>query len=245
MRRFRADLHIHTCLSPCAELEMTPLRIVRRALEIGLDMIAVSDHNSAANAAVAMELGRQAGLSVLPALEISSREEAHVLAVFGSIEHALSMQESVYADLPEGPEGRSEWQVLVNEQDEVLGFERRMLLGATSKTLEELVNEIRTCGGLAIASHVDREAFSVMSQFGFVPGDVIFEGFEVLEASRAQQGTVLHPDVPWVSNSDAHRLADIGLRATVLEAESPEFSELALALRGEGGRSARPEEKNN
>jgi len=221
---------------------MTPLRIVRRALETGLDMIAVSDHNSAANAEVAMELGRRSGLSVLPAMEISSREEAHVLAVFGSLEDALSMQESVYADLREGPEGRSEWQVIVNAEEEVLGFERRMLLGATGKTLEELVNEIRTRGGLAIASHVDREAFSVMSQLGFVPGDVTFDGFEVIDPKRARQGVMLHPDVPWVRSSDAHRLADMGRRATVLEAEAPDFTELALALRGEGGRSVRPED---
>ena len=221
---------------------MTPLRIVRRALETGLDMIAVSDHNSAANAEVAMELGRRSGLSVLPAMEISSREEAHVLAVFGSLEDALSMQESVYADLREGPEGRSEWQVIVNAEEEVLGFERRMLLGATGKTLEELVNEIRTRGGLAIASHVDREAFSVMSQLGFVPGDVTFDGFEVIDPKRARQGVMLHPDVPWVRSSDAHRLADMGRRATVLEAQAPDFTELALALRGEGGRSVRPED---
>ena len=222
---------------------MTPLRIVRRALEKGLDMIAVSDHNSAANAAVAMELGREAGISVLPAMEIASREEAHVLAVFASLEAALDMQASVYADLPEGDEGKRQWQVLVNRHDEVLGFERRMLLGATHKTLEELVDEVRSLGGLAIASHLDREAFSVMSQLGFVPREVIFDGFEVIEAARARQGALLHPNVPLVSNSDAHRLDDIGRRATVLEAEAPEFSELALALRGEGGRTVRAEDR--
>jgi PHP family Zn ribbon phosphoesterase len=223
---------------------MTPLRIVRRALDKGLDMIAVSDHNSAANAEAAMELGREAGLSVLPAMEITSREEAHVLAVFGSLEDALGMQESVYADLPDGPEGRNQWQVLVNGRDEVLGFERKMLFGATRKTIEELVLEIRSLGGLAIASHLDREAFSVMSQLGFVPGDVIFDGFEVIEAARAKRGVMLHPEVPWFSNSDAHRLEDVGRRVTIVEAGAPEFSELALALRGEGGRSVRPEDMN-
>lgn len=220
---------------------MTPLRIVRQALEMGLDMIAISDHNSAANAGVVMELGQEAGLRVLPAMEITSREEAHVLALFGSLEAAMRMQESVYADLPVRDDGRSEWQVLVNGLDEVLGFERRELLGATKKSLQELVAEVRSMGGLAIASHVDRGAFSVMSQMGFVPEELIFDGFEVLDPERARAGIMLHPDIPWVSNSDAHRLADIGRRATILEAQGPEFGELVLALRGEGGRSVRPE----
>lgn len=204
-------------------------------------MIAVSDHNSAANASVAMELGKEAGISVLPAMEITSREEAHVLAVFGSLEDALTMQDSVYADLPEGDGEQRQWQVIVNSREEVLGFERKMLFGSTLKTLQELVEEIRALGGLAIASHLDRGAFSVMSQLGFVPGDVIFDGFEVIEAERARQGAMLHPEVPLVSSSDAHRLDDIGRRATILEADAPEFSELVLALRGVEGRSVRPE----
>jgi len=220
---------------------MTPLRIVRTALETGLDMIAVADHNSVANAAVALELGREAGLVVLPAMEITSREEAHVLAVFGSLEAATAMQESVYADLPERADGFHEWQVLVNGRDEVLGFEQKVLLGATDKSLQELLAEVRSFGGLAIASHVDRGAFSVMSQMGFVPEDLFFDGFEVLDPERAKEGLLFHPDIPWVSNSDAHRLQDLGSRATLMKANAPEFGELVLALRGEGGRSVSPE----
>ena len=241
MESFRIDLHIHSCLSPCAELDMTPLRIIRRAKELGLDMIALSDHNSARNAWVAVELGQEHGINVLPAMEVTSREEAHVLAVFETVESAEAMQDALYAELPGDIDGRKEWQVLVNHADEVLGFENKMLLGASSRPLKELVDAIRSFGGLAIASHVDRGAFSVMSQMGFVPDDVIFDAFEVLDSDKARAGLMFHPHVPWVSHSDAHRPEDLGRRYTVLTAEAPEFGELALALKGEGGRSVRPE----
>lgn len=236
MKSMRVDLHIHTCLSPCAELDMTPSRIIGRAVEQGLDMIAISDHNSALNAGVAMQLGRDAGLSVMPALEVTTQEEAHVLAVFGGLAEALSMQELVYSDLPASGGERFGMQVMVSATEEVLGFEQKVLLGATGMTLIEVVNEIRFRGGLAIASHVDRGAFSVMSQMGFVPGDVIFDAFEVLDRQRARRGVMLHPDVPWMSHSDAHRIEDVGRRFTELRAKAPEFQELALALRGQGGR---------
>ncbi len=219
---------------------MSPLRIVRRALSEGLDMIAVSDHNSAANAAVAVEAGREVGLRVLPGMEITTSEEAHVLALFKDTREALEMQESLYAELPDYPDGQSEWQVIVNGADEVLGFEHKLLLGASRRTLKEILDAVRSLGGLAIASHVDRGAFSVMSQMGFVPEDVIFDAFEVIDAKRAEPGLMFHPGVPWMSNSDAHRLSGVGRKHTLLEAEAPEFNELALALKGVGGRSVSP-----
>lgn len=245
MRQYRLDLHIHSCLSACAELDMTPLRIIQRASELKLDMIALSDHNSARNAEVAMELGRKAGITVLPALEIATSEEAHVLALFQSMEAAGAMQDALYAELPGGVEGKAEWQVLVNAEDEVLGFEGKMLLGASARPLKEIVHATKALGGLAIASHVDREAFSVMSQLGFVPEDVFFDAFEVLVPNRARTGLMFHPAVPWVTHSDAHRLDDIGRRVTIMEAHEPSFAELALALKGEGGRSVRPGESVN
>lgn len=241
MRDFRIDLHIHSCLSPCAELDMTPRLIVKMAKDAGLDMIALSDHNSVRNAWAAMELGPEAGLAVLPAMEITSREEAHVLSVFETLEDAEAMQEALYAELPDSMDGHTEWQVLVNHVDEVLGFEDKMLLGASTRPLRELVDTVRSFGGLAIASHLDRGAFSVMSQMGFVPDDVFFDAFEVIDPERARTGMMFHPDIPLMMHSDAHRPADMGRRATVMHSEAATFGELALALKGEGGRWVRPQ----
>ncbi len=240
MREFIADLHIHSCLSACAELDMTPKRIVERAREEGLDIIALTDHNSARNTKVAVEVGRRAGVLVLPGIEVCSAEEAHVLALFGSTDKALRMQEFIYQGLK--PLGDDRWQVVVDDEDVVLGFDGLALMGASGLTLAELPERIRTLGGLAVASHIDREAFSVSSQFGFVPDDVIFDAYEVLEPARAKALLTGGPlgDVPWVSSSDAHRLPDVGRRHTVLEMEEASFEELCKAVRGLEGRRMRP-----
>jgi predicted metal-dependent phosphoesterase TrpH len=216
---------------------MTPRRIIRRAAEMGLDMIAISDHNSAENIDAAMKAADEEGMAVLPAMEVSSSEEAHVLALFDNAEKALQMQETVYRNLAGDVGGGRDWQVVVNEKDEVMGFNKKMLIGATGLTLGELLDEVHASGGLCIASHVDRGAFSVMSQFGFVPENLRFDAFEVINPEAAEAGLVFHPGVPRVRSSDAHRLEDVGARATSFMMEEATFEELAMALRAEGGRS--------
>jgi len=237
MKRFTADLHVHTCLSPCAELDMTPLRIVRRAAEIGLDIIAVSDHNSAENVGAALRAARAAGITVLPAMEITSREEVHVLALFGREEDALGMQERVYRSLPKINSVGPDRQIVVNEKDEVMGFNGMLLIGATEFSFARLVEEVHQAGGLAVASHVDRGAFSVSSQLGFLPEGVRLDAVEVIDHRAADAVLLRRTDVPRLMSSDAHYLRDIGSRTTWFEMEEASLEEIGLALRREGGRS--------
>jgi PHP family Zn ribbon phosphoesterase len=237
LKRFVADLHIHTCLSPCAEVDMTPLRIVERALAKGLDMIAISDHNSAENIGVAVEVAAGRGMALLPAMEVTSSEEAHVLAIFGTAEQAGRMQELVYGSLSGGPGGGWGEQVVVNARDEVLGFNDRALFGATGLGLGDLVREIHALGGLAVASHVDREAFSVIGQLGFIPEDVEFDALEVTRPEKKGSLLSAYMGVPRVCSSDAHRLDDVGRRTTSFYMEEATFEEVARALKGLDGRS--------
>jgi predicted metal-dependent phosphoesterase TrpH len=237
LKRFVADLHIHTCLSPCAELDMTPLRIVEKAVAKGLDIIAISDHNSAENVGVALEVAASKGLALLPAMEITSSEEVHVLAVFGTAEGAVRMQDTVYKSLPEGTSsGVFGEQLVVNERDEVMEFNSRPLFGATSMGLGALVNEIRSLGGLAIASHIDRQAFGVIGQLGFIPDDVVFDAFEVTRPREADALLGSYADVPRICSSDAHYLDDIGSRTTSFNMQEASFEEIRMALKGSGGR---------
>jgi predicted metal-dependent phosphoesterase TrpH len=216
---------------------MTPARIIRQAAAKGLDMIAITDHNSAENIETALRFASGGEISVLPAMEVTSSEEAHVLAVFDGRESVFRMQETVYSCLPKDSGDRGEqWQVLVNEKDEVMGFNKRLLIGATSLSLKDLVNEIHSLGGLAVASHVDRGAFSVMSQMGFVPEDIDFDAFEVIDNKAAEQGLMFHPGVPRVKFSDAHGLNDISARNTAFIMKEATFEELAMAFKGAGGR---------
>lgn len=238
MKRLKADLHIHTCLSACAEIDMTPRRIIDKALEKGLDIIALSDHNSAENVSIAAELARDKGIMVLPAMEITSIEEAHVLAIFETVDKALAMQEKVYAQLPDGvhDEDLLGYQLVVNEADEILNFSKKMCFSATGLSVKDLVDAIHALGGFAVASHIDREYFSVISQLGFIPDDVEFDALEISCNTGHEKAKMLFGDyasIPWIISSDAHDLNSIGKSHTVFVLEGPSFKEIALALRGE------------
>ena len=243
MRQFRADLHIHTCLSPCADLDMSPRGIVARALEAGLDFIAVCDHNSAENVAASVRAGLTRGLWVLPGMEINCREEVHSLAIFEQPEAALEMQSLIYRHLrgTNRPELFGD-QVVVNEEDEVEGFNDRLLIGAAQLGIYEVVREVHRLGGVSIASHVDRPSNSVLGQLGFIPPDL---EFDALEVSRHATGKTLEDiarqgmDCPLLRSSDAHFPQDIGNPCTVFEMERATWDEFRLALRRKLGRQVR------
>ncbi|HEX8948396.1 MAG TPA: PHP domain-containing protein [Dissulfurispiraceae bacterium] len=236
MRKFVADLHIHSCLSPCAEVDMTPRRIIDAAVEKGIDIIAISDHNSAENLAIAVKIAQNKGVMVVPAMEITSYEEAHVLALFGSLESALSMQEIVYRHLPGGvnDERYLGYQLVVNEVDEIVGFNKRLLVTTTGLSMKDLVDTIHSLGGLAVASHIDREAFSIISQLGFISDDMAFDALEISSATdRERAGTAFggYAHFPWLTSSDAHNLRDIGRKTVSLLLEEASFIEIASALK--------------
>ena len=240
MKLFKADLHIHSCLSPCGDLDMSPRAIVKKSREAGLDLIAVCDHNSAENAAAVLRAAGQKGLCVLPGMEISSREEVHTLAIFDRIDQALEMQDIVYGRLKgtNRPELFGD-QVVANEFDEVDGFNDRLLIGAVQISLADVVKEVHRLGGLSIASHVDRPSFSILSQLGFVPKDLELDGLEVSVHTDRESAKKEIPGIAkyaLVSFSDAHFLSDVGKASTSFLMESPCVAEIRLALKGQEGR---------
>ena len=240
MKLFKADLHIHSCLSPCGDLDMSPRAIVKKSREAGLDLIAVCDHNSAENAAAVLRAAGQKGLCVLPGMEISSREEVHTLAIFDRIDQALEMQDIVYGRLKgtNRPELFGD-QVVANEFDEVEGFNDRLLIGAVQIFLADVVKEVHRLGGLSIASHVDRPSFSILSQLGFVPKDLELDGLEVSVHTDRESAKKEIPGISeyaLVSFSDAHFLSDVGKASTSFLMESPCVAEIRLALKGQEGR---------
>jgi len=252
MMRLLADMHVHTVLSPCASREMSPPAIVREALRRGLAMIAVCDHNSAGNVRAVMEAAaraaaREAGLTVIAGMEITTAEEAHVLGLFPDAAAAERAAEEVRAGLPlwrplssNGPAAalRSPEQELVGAAGELICIEEMMLSAASRFALSEAVALIHRHGGLAIAAHMDRRSFSVASQLGFLPPDVPFDALEISAAgaARGRAKEFAAHGLPLVSSSDSHFLDDIGISRTALAVQTPCFAELALALAGAGGR---------
>ena len=216
---------------------MTPREIIGKAASLGITIIAVCDHNSAENVAVTRELGRSQGITVLPGIEICSSEEVHLLGLFGRLEGALKMQEIVYDHLQPGENDEDAFgmQVVVNEIDEVLGFNRRLLIGATDLPVDRVVDHIHRLGGLAVASHIDREGFGIVGQLGFIPEGLEFDALEIsrkMQPDEARERFAAYRHFPWLSSSDAHRPDDIGTRTARLLLRHSTFEEFRLALKG-------------
>lgn len=233
MRKVRADLHVHTCLSPCADMQMQATAIVKQAKKVGLDMIGICDHNSAENVAAVAKAGLREGLAVIPGMEITSSEEVHILGLFSTEQDVMHLQDTVYENLA----GWNDEQVfgpqtIVDEWDHVVGKSSKLLIGATTLTVEQIVEAIHRWAGLAIASHVDRERFSLIGQLGFIPEGLELDAVEVSMASSIGQ----EYDYPVVTSSDAHFLEDIGKNCTCFVIEDVSVDEINKALRSEMGR---------
>jgi PHP family Zn ribbon phosphoesterase len=240
IRLFNADMHIHTCLSPCCDGEMRPKRIIERCREQGLDIIAVCDHNSAGNAVAVIQAGKQHGIHVLPGMEVCSREEVHILTIFKDMEQALAMQAYVYEHLPgNNPPGVFGDQILVDENDQKIGENTRMLIGATELGLHDIVDKAHELKGICIASHVDRPAYGILSQLGFIPPDLMLDGIEVsfrMPLKKTWDTNTNGRALPCVTSSDAHFPDDIGRASTPLMLAAPNLAEIRLALQGKDGR---------
>jgi predicted metal-dependent phosphoesterase TrpH len=233
MRKIRADLHLHTCLSPCADNQMQATVIVKQAKKVGLDMIGICDHNSAENVTAVVKAGVREGLPVIGGIEITSCEEVHILGLFNTEQDLMHLQDMVYDNL--SGENREQFfgpQTVVDEWDHVLGTNHRLLIGATTLTVEQIVKAIHRRAGLAIASHVDRERFSLIGQLGFIPKGLELDALEVSTPSSIKQGY----DYPVVTFSDAHFLEDIGKSYTCFMIEDTSIQEIGKALRCELGR---------
>ncbi len=234
------DTHVHTCLSPCAELEMHPAAVVGAARAAGLDGVVVCDHNAAGNVGAVARAGARSGVAVLPGLEITSAEEVHVQALMPGEASALALAARVQAALPGRNDPRAfGMQVLCDEDENVLGFDEHLLAGATEWTVERVVDEIHAAGGLAVAAHVDREAFGLIGQLGLVPDGLPLDALEVsahTTLARARR-TFARRGEPLLCSSDAHQPGDVGRGVSFFLAEEPSFDELRLALGGSGGRA--------
>lgn len=233
MGKIWADLHLHTCLSPCGDDRMRAAAIVEQAARMGLDMIGICDHNSAENAGAVMSAAARAGLTVIPGMEITSREEVHILGLFRSTEGLMDLQDMIYTNLPgeNDPEAFGP-QIVIDDRDCVVGMNNKLLIGATNLSVEQVVGAIHHFGGLAIASHIDRERFGIIGQLGFIPKGLGLDAVEVANASLCDWDYAY----PVVASSDAHYLEDIGRNSTCFMMEEASFDEIAKALKCEGGR---------
>lgn len=182
MAWFSADLHVHSCLSPCGDLSASPRVIAEMARDADIDLLALTDHNSSLNCPAFAHHAQRLGLGALFGMEATCAEEAHVLCLFGTLETALEFSSWAYghlADVKNSPDGFGD-QVYVNIDDEIEGSVEKLLIGAQDTGLSDLGAEVRSRGGLFIPAHIDRGSMSLMSMLGYVPPDH-YDGLEILK----------------------------------------------------------------
>lgn len=208
------DLHLHSCLSPCGDNEMTPNNLVNMALLNGLELIALTDHNSCGNVRAAAQVARRVGLAFLPGMELCTSEEIHVICLFPDCDRAEDFSRHVHTALPpiqNRPKIFGE-QLLLDEEDRPTGTEELLLINATTLSLEEIPTLVSRWDGVAFPAHIDKEANSLLSILGAFPETPPFDWFEVANLDRFSK----RGDAPAIStgrrmlqNSDAHYLWDI------------------------------------
>jgi PHP family Zn ribbon phosphoesterase len=240
IREFRCDFHVHTCLSPCADLDMYPRAVVSMALARRLEVIAICDHNASENVQYVLNAAKGTALTVLPGMEIMSSEEVHVLALFDKLENLVELQDLVYRHLPgKNDEDLFGCQAIVNEHDEVEGLSERLLIGATTLPLQRIVDETHRLGGIAVAAHIDRESFGLLGQLGFVPEGLPLDALEISHRTGLAEARRRYPELarfPMIESSDSHVITDIGKGITRAFLEEATTSELKMAFEKKGGR---------
>ncbi len=241
MRTYAAELHVHTVLSPCAEVEMIPPLIVQEALDRGIDLIAITDHNASANVGAVQAAAAGTPLAVLAGMELQTREEVHVLCLFDTLEQVMAWQAVVDAHLPR-LENNIEFfgeQFVVDETGEFIRREPRLLITSANLSLEEAARTVVQLGGIVIPAHVDRKAFSLIANLGFVPTDVPVKALEIsrhLDPAQARQKLPQIRQFPLVQGGDAHRLDEF-LGANLFTLAAPTVGELTKAFLNAEGRS--------
>lgn len=212
----KTDVHLHTCLSPCAEVTQSPKRVVEKANELGFDLIFITDHNTIENAEAAMRTGEKfKNLKVYPGMEITTREEIHILSLFENIDEAGKMQDYINHYLPDVFfEKEKNEQVIANEFDEVEGFYGKSLFSAVDLDLDEIIELIHSNNGIAIAAHIDRQSFSVISQLGFIPENCKFDALEISPNMSLEEARIIYKEYflkyKFVKGSDSHSLHTLG-----------------------------------
>lgn len=234
-RRYLADLHIHSYLSPCASRSMSPAAIADHSAGLGLDIIAVADHNSGANARCVEDECRRAGILAVPAMEICTAEEVHVLAYLPSLDALAGLQYVVDGCLMKGSNRPDifgeQW---ISMPEGAIAHEPRLLAAATSLGIDELVGIIHSHGGAAVPAHVDRPSYSVVSVLGFLPQSLRGATLEVSWIHRLADVSAIDEmrGHALVSSSDAHSLDEIGRGCSLLTLDQLTIEAVVAALAG-------------
>lgn len=241
MKTLRAEFHVHTVLSPCAEIEMIPPLIVDEALSRGIQWIAITDHNASANIEAVINAAKDTKLVVTPGMEVQTQEEIHSLCLFDTLDQIYAFQQFVNVKLPpleNQPDFFGE-QLVVDENGDFIRKETRLLLNSAAISIREAWEKVQELHGLLIPAHIDRKAFGMIANLGLIPIDTPIEALEIsrhLSPAAARSAFPQIGQIPLIRSGDAHRLEEF-LGVNQLQVETPCVSELRKALAGLEDRS--------
>ena len=240
MKQFRADLHVHTVLSPCAEVEMIPPLIVQQALEQKIDLIAITDHNASANVEAVQKAAGGTGLTVLPGMEVQSREDVHLLTIFETLDALVAWQKEVDAALPEKQNNSALFgeQFVVDETGEFIRNEPRLLLTSTHFSIDEIFERINALGGLVIPAHVERTSYGLLPTLGLISEQWNVSALEISRRTTPEKVRETFPALrkyPLIQSGDVHRLDEF-LGTTIFTILSPTLMEIDMAFKKISGR---------
>lgn len=226
------DLHIHSALSPCGDNDMTPNNIVNMSMLKGLDVIALTDHNSCANVRAAMTAA-EGKLLVIPGMEIETSEEVHMVTLFPDADAAEEMEQILKSSAPE-IENRPEIfgnQYILDKNDEIVGEEKRLLVTASGMDIFSVVKAVSDLGGAAYPAHIDRASYSVLSNLGFIPPDLKIGTVEITEKNRDTMEAEYSKNYNIITSSDAHYLWDIAEKGRYMELSKLSAAEIIEKLK--------------
>lgn len=227
-----ADFHNHSCLSPCASLEMSPTLIARTAAARGIGMLGLTDHNAAFNCPAFSDACKRYGIVSLYGMEITTVEECHVLALFDSVDAVIGMNHWVSSGQPQVPLNLDYYtdQPVVDVDENIMELLPYFLGEATSYSIDVVGRKTHQLGGLFIPCHINRHAFSVESQLGFLPPG----HYDAIEVLSGAEETYRHryPDLPIITASDAHCPEQIGLHPFELLLEGWDIESIREGLQG-------------
>ncbi len=241
LRWFQGDLHIHTVLSPCAELSLGPRDIVRQALDQGLDMIAITDHNATANVAAVVQAASDTALVVIPGVEVATREDIHMISLFPTLDSMDDFQKFLDQNMTPGENDVSLWgaQLIVDADENILAEASQLLSLPLQQGYQRIITEVSERGGIIYPAHIDRKANSMVKTLGFLPANLPFNVVEIsrrADLKEAVQRYQSSGNLQLITASDAHDINQVGSARTFFKMAAPNFAELILACTRSMGR---------
>jgi PHP family Zn ribbon phosphoesterase len=241
MNKYRADLHIHTLLSPCASLEMTPQTIVEKAKKVGLQIIGITDHNSTKHTLLVKKLAEKEGIFTLTGAEVTTKEEVHCIVFFEHPEELNQFQKFIDENITRIPNSEEYYgyQPVIDEDENILEMVPNYLPAALKVGIEKIQKKVEELNGLFIPAHVDRSVNGILSQLGFIPPSLKYDALGLSRhgsEKHVKEQYVIQNKTTFIRNSDAHYPEQIGEIYSIFHLKELSFSEIKKAMKQQDNR---------